>query len=870
MKKAIKYFIFLTLCLLQGVNSIAQQLPEAPRDPSVHNGRLPNGVSYFLVENPTTAGTADFALVQRTGRRILGESAGNIARENLASLPRFAKAPQAFLTSCGVAPSKDGFVKVSESSTLYHFDNVRLTDESVDSVLLVLMGIVDRGTLETGPEWEWYAPEDHAVIVAGDINASQFASKIKMLSYMTPARPSKERVEEAWKDNEEPVFEIVEGASKKVATINVTWSSPRISKEFAGTVLPVVYSMYLNELGILAKERLRQRLFAEGIPVAEISHKYSSSVKYEGSEDFMLSVTVARQHIIKAMEVLASVASSLDKGAASSIEFERAKRSYMVDLEADAAELFRSNANYVESCASAFLYGAPLSSPKELYPYLKYRVLSVEADLAHFNKIASAVLDGQKNLKVTCSGVDGESLFEGDLQQAFSAAWTTEGADFEYTQQVDTLNLPRAGLPIKLTRTKKDPMSSGVVWTFENGFQVVYKRQETGRKMHFALALNGGYGNIKGLSKGEGAYVSDYLGLSSVSGATNEEFRLNLDERDIRFNTTVNISNTIIDGSAPESELDIMMRYLLAFINSRSNDKRAFEYYKSCQDLKGELQEGTVRDRIIAIDSLMCPGYVYSSLKTAGRITEDFPEKVEAFWEHQCQKLNDGVLVLVGNIEETRLRKFLQTYVGQFKTTDRAYPRLNVSYQPVSGSIAYTFEGEKNSIDFAISSRMPLTAENYMASNIAVLFLKQLISNAIDGTGMYLELKHDCRIYPQERFNLIITLEEAQAQGFAISEGMMGAEKALAVLRKTIADLSKLEISEADLLIYKEILKEHMALKLSDPRYWVQALAMRYLDGKDFTTSYASRIDAVTAAKVKNILASLSTTSKVEYIITEK
>ena len=39
------------------------------------------------------------------------------------------------------------------------------------------------------------------------------------------------------------------------------------------------------------------------------------------------------------------------------------------------------------------------------------------------------------------------------------------------------------------------------------------------------------------------------------------------------------------------------------------------------------------------------------------------------------------------------------------------------------------------------------------------------------------------------------------------------------------------------------------------------------LDGKDFTTSYESKIDAVTPAKVKAVLAPLSNTSRVEYII---
>ena len=133
MKKALKYMISLALGLLVTIVSTAQNLPALPRDKSVLSGTLPNGMSYYLVTNPTTNKIADFALVQRTGFHDLDSLAGVTAREGLASLPRFKVSPQSFLASHGVAPGKDGFVKVSENATLYHFDNVILTEESVDS-----------------------------------------------------------------------------------------------------------------------------------------------------------------------------------------------------------------------------------------------------------------------------------------------------------------------------------------------------------------------------------------------------------------------------------------------------------------------------------------------------------------------------------------------------------------------------------------------------------------------------------------------------------------------------------------------------------------------------------------------------------------
>ena len=427
--------------------------------------------------------------------------------------------------------------------------------------------------------------------------------------------------------------------------------------------------------------------------------------------------------------------------------------------------------------------------------------------------------------------------------------------------------LPPAGLPLKLKSTKRDPVSGGTVWTFANGFKVVYRRQETGRRMHYALALNGGYGNIKGLTEGEGAYVADYLRLNRVSGMSAGELRLALEEKGIEHKIEVNLSNTVILGSAHEADMDLLMRLLLASVNEREYDQAAFEYYKSCLEVEKEFVKGSIQERVIEIEKMMCPGYEYSSHKYSGQLSDDFQTKVEEFWKYQAGKTNDGVLVLVGNIEETKLRKLIQNYIGGFAVTDRAYPRTNVAYQPISGSVTHNMKGDGNSIDMVLSARQPLTVENYMASEIAAGVLKQMISEAISGTGMYLRLAHNCRIYPQERFNVMISVVEADPDGFARDAQMSGIDDVTKILRNVLEELPETEISEDVVQKYKTVLKGHLALKMKDPHYWVQAIVKRHLDGKDFTTSYESKIDAVTPAKVKAVLAPLSNTSRVEYII---
>ena len=205
--------------------------------------------------------------------------------------------------------------------------------------------------------------------------------------------------------------------------------------------------------------------------------------------------------------------------------------------------------------------------------------------------------------------------------------------------------------------------------------------------------------------------------------------------------------------------------------------------------------------------------------------------------------------------------------IGAFRTTERSFPRTVVRYQPVSGSASYKVKGRENSVDMAITLRHPLTADNYMTAQVAAEILRQKVNEVMDGTGVYVRLSHNNRIYPDERFNVMITLEEASPEGFAAGCELTGFEEALDRLEKMVEELAVLDVTEEDVAKYKALLKGRIEVKMTDPRYWTRAVTMRYLDGKDLTTGYQTKIDAVTPEKVKALLASLSDAGRVEYII---
>ena len=165
MKLWCKQILLLAIGLCGTIIMPAQNLPVLPADPAVRTGVLPNGTSYYVVSNPTVKGLADFALVQKTGTSNIQDPSASravsVAQGSLGALQRcLAPTLQSYVTSHGSLPGPDGFVRVSDNSTLFHFRDVVLDRPStVDSTLLVLMSVIDKVSSTDDPFIrKWYSP----------------------------------------------------------------------------------------------------------------------------------------------------------------------------------------------------------------------------------------------------------------------------------------------------------------------------------------------------------------------------------------------------------------------------------------------------------------------------------------------------------------------------------------------------------------------------------------------------------------------------------------------------------------------------------------------------------------------------------------
>lgn len=862
MKSISKSALLLVAGLFSAVMIHAQELPVLTPDKAVTAGYLPNGTCYYIVSNPTIKGLVDFALVQRTGTGNIDDAdPGRAVSEARNTLD------YEFFTYHGAIPGRDGFVKVKDNCTEFRFNDVLVSGpEVLDSALFSLLSMVDR-IADTEDEFvrRWYSPSDQAVIIAGDVDAKSVAEKLKMISYMTPAFPSSERKEYAWEEKETEYIRTKDEV-RSLASLTATWYSARTPKGYMHTIQPAIYDMFLAELSMVSEEYIGKALRQKGIPYADVSAVHTTSLQTSGDEAFSVSVHVSHEDFPEAVKTVSAVMGGIDAGMTDMNDLARIRHIYMDEIRNLSIEPVFSNSEYVDRCIKSFLYNGSLATLKTKVDFLDGRQIADTTDLRLFNNICSALLDTGKNLKVSYVS----ELAEDEVRNIFETSWTSPAAAPERSKTYgpeDFYHHVEYDVKMKLRTEKVDHMSKGKEWTFSNGFKVVFKNMPTDGRLYYNLALNGGFGSVEGLEKGEGGYISDYFMLSKIYGIPAEDFMGILASEGMSMDVHVGLNAMMVSGSADGEDPEFMLKSLLAVMNGRRRDDEAVRYYESAEGVRHQMRKGTSAEMVAKVNDIMCPDYVHVSYKMLESLPANLSDKAEKFFMNQAVKTNDGVLIIVGDIDEDLLKKTLADHVGGFVVTDRAFRRSHVRYQPSSGWSTYTVDGPENSVDIAMSVPLTLTSVNFMAAEVTSMMLKKMLTDAIADTGMSVSISHDCRIYPNERVNFHISLNEISADGFVSDSEETDPMEALSKVRTVLSGVGGADVKEEDVEAFKAQLKDGLNKEMKVPFYWLNVISRRHLAGKDFTTNHETHIKSVTIDKVKAILSAMNDGTRVEYIV---
>lgn len=840
-----------------------QALPSLDVADEFNIGTLPNGMDYYLVTNSSQKGFADFALVRNDASSVEAD------RKALSSLPHFGKrAPWKFLSDNGIGYSNEnGYIQYRGGATVFSFSGVPTHERSVtDSTLLMIFDIAASST------------KAQVLIISGDFQVSVVKERMQLLSMMVPKLDrSLWDSGYIWTPTDTLTLRTSVNSTKDVASINVIYNSRRMPREGMNTPQSLVTRAYAELIGSIVSKRVGETFASRGLPLSDVRFRYISSAESADDEHYIFSLFTSSKNLYDATRILSSVLASLDKEGAEYEELSDAKQRLVSEARRKSVIRRSDNAEYTDRCIAAYLYGANLVGDSKAEEFIGRRTLHREKELGFFNGFAAALLDSAANLNLRYDIPYASETDVDALKKTFTDTWAeTDHWEESYKPEFgDTLTLFNPQGKIKLKAESAEPISGGKLWTFANGIKVVYKQVSAPvGEFHYALMLRGGMAMVPNITDGEGAFVGDMLTLSDVAGLSGKDFKAILETNGINMKAAASVSDFRISGTAPNSKLSLLLRALLSIADSRTPNKDAFNYYKASESLRIDMESLSPRDVNSLMDSIMRPEYIYSERKHADNLKDNLPLRTEQYFANLFDKVNDGLIVVVGDLEEDALKKELSRTLCGFRTRKQFAQRPHISNRFASGSVTYTVEsasgvigGKEIGVNVALSAPLQYNMENYMAFKIAVSAIRKALASAITPYGAYANIESRIEVFPAERMFLYINCKPCIEDGLPFGISAADPLNLLDAVREVSLSVGKIEISKEDLAAFKNELKNSFERELSDPEVIINNVLVRYSEGKDLVSGYKEAIDAVSAEKISEILTALANGAEVEYVI---
>jgi len=847
-----KLFICL-VCILVSLSVKAQVFPKIGKDPAIQTGTLPNGLSYYIIPNKASKGYADYAIVQKIA---LNQEE---AKQALVTPPSSnGIVPYRYLASKGVGYGRNGFFKSYGRSSCFRFEKVPVADVATsDTTLMILFGLCA------------HSPYEQAVVISGDVDASNLKGKISIFSLMVTQRtPAPYQDPYEWKAKEFG-FESNTKAAGKVASVSVTFYAPRVPEDQLQTVQTLVTAKLYKELSMSLERRIKDAFRSENIPLAGVYTSYLDSSHSIGDESLTIKVDVDREDVREAVSILSEVLYMLDEKGIGKEEMEGLQKQY----DAFQLRMFEDevldNEYYVNKCISSYLYGTDLGPISAARDFFSTKVFSAEIESGLLSSFASALIDPRRNVTLT---VDSPSVTysKAEMVSLFRSGWSAADSNRE-VQKVKDIKVEMPVNKVKVKTETAEPMSGGVIWTYSNGMRVIYKHQPSAKELHYALLVKGSYSDIKTIAPEEGPFISDALSIMNVGEHTPEAFSRFVDAAGMSVNLKVDLSDLRITGTAPSDGLDRLMRTLLALTSEGNRiNEESFAYYRKCEALRLDLERNGHDGQMAAVDSIMRPGFAYSPYRKMAGLTDNLPGDIRNFFDRQFSRTNDGILIILGNLEPEDLQKELCKYLGGFSVGKGFSIRPDLDYSLRSGWSTYLLDnnyGEGNSINVVMSYIIPITAQRYMANKVAQLIFRRELVNTLSRYGMWVDVQGEAEFIPKERISLKIFCRPTDSEGLPKGVTVRNPVTTLAAVRASLELACHKPITDAEMAIYKSILLSQVGYDITLNSEMMNNLMIRYSEGKDLVSQYKEVIESLTPASIQEVLTSLTNGSKVEFVV---
>lgn len=844
-----RFLTLLAILLLAPGFLRGQSLPELEKAKEIVTGELPDGISYYLIKNLSHPGFADFALVQPY------RDASTTPREDLVSLPHFRDGkPYEFLARCGVGYGPRGFVRQQGDATVYRFADVPVSSPAVaDSTMLLLFDLALS------------SPHVQSVVISGDIDVDAISERLRILSMTVPRRtPATRDSGYGWTSQEEAV---VTTGTGPVGLIRATYRSPRTDAALMNTIQPIMSRLLAREMDIILSRRLRAAFNKASIPLADYHFRYTGSDSTPGDELLSVTLETAPECLEAATRTLAEVLGGMDRDGVTTEEVFFARTHITENTLRDDSNFRLSNAQYLDKCISACLYGSNLASYASLSKLFTNRKLDIERERELLDRYVSAIISPSRNLRLYAAAP--AKPVGANVLQTFKEGWNSGGSvSADVPSQADTLSLTLPRGKVKLSNAAADSFSGGKMWTFSNGATVIFKKTADKGAFHFGYMVKGGWTEIQGITGPESAFLSDALALEAVAGMSGERFRdlLAMNGIDLQGETT--LSDVRWTGSAPSDKLTLVLKALLALAVNTKADPGAYGRYCTEEAIRQQRDKYSPEATRAAIDSTMSPEYPFATGCAPQIPGPDFPERVNSYLAGKGATARNSLIVLTGDLSEAFVLKTVSHMLSGLGSARQRIVRPRQTYPLRECWATTSVPGvwRDRGIWVGMSSSWPFSSGGNTTLGIACAVLEQELAKAFASKGYYFTVTGDAALLPSEKITVLVNCRPVLNAGLPADVAPVAPGVALNTVREVINRLATSNVSPQALSAAKTAALGRMQSQNDNPSSLVSSIIWRNALGRDLTGTYKDRIKSVKAGDVKAVFQAMDA-CKSEFVV---
>ena len=890
----VKHLFLIVLLFVTGLAS-AQQMGPIPVNKNVRQGKLSNGLTYYILHNEWPEHVANFYIAQRVGsiqendkQRGLAHFLEHMAFNGSEHFPDSTLLE--FTRSLGVQFGSNLNAYTSIDQTVYRICDVPTARQTaLDSCLLILKDWSNGLTLadkeidkERGViHQEWQLRRSPVMRIYDDVLPKFYPNSkyghrmpIGLMSIVDkfPYQDLRDYYKKWYRPDNQCII--------VVGDVDVDHTENEIKKLWANATVPANAAQVVEEAVPDTKDAIYVFGKDKELPYSQVGFSMKHDAFPDAQKgDMYYYVDSYAKNIITMMlnQRLAELAQKADcpfTGAYSEDgDYMLSKPKAAFSMAADAKEYLSQlesayvnrnkvkNAQYGDELRDHYLSNEPIPSKEDDYQIMKQLIEMPALNVDVINKYAQELItDKDSNFVAYIFAQDKAGATyptEAQMAQTINAVRAEKIEPYvdnvKQEPLLDEKKLPKAG---KIVSEKENKVLGFKELTLSNGARVILKKTNfKDNEIQFQALAKGGKG-LYGKADFSNLQLFDaVIGYSGLGNFSRQELQKALSGKQASMSCGLSNYYQSVGGSCVPKDIETMMQLLYLNFTNVAKDEASYKAMMAQMELA--LKNKDLSPESVFSDSLSLTIFGHEArfapmtLNTLKNVNYD---RILQIWKERFANPGQFVYYFVGNFDESSLRPLIEKYIASLPKGKAETWKEVPSY--VNGNVVNKFT-RKSETPKAIAfefwhAPMAYTLENEILTSAAAQVLSMVYLKSIreDASAAY-------SVSAGGSLRRLGNKSTAVIQAYCPMDPAKS-DLALKLLAEGIKD-NTVKMDADKVQKVKDFMLKDAELAAKNNGHWMDILDEYVWTGVDFQTNYKKTVEAITPAKLaaylKQILA---------------